>query len=172
MEDPVSTPGYTQYGDRPPQAGPAQPYAAQYPGNPTGGPAYPGGIPQLYGGVGTEASKKKIPAAFFFGIATWVAILLIVGVTALMIANSTGESTSAGGVIAIIPMVGTPLVVLPLTVCGLATGASAKKRLMTRKQLIMNRIGFWLSVAPLVIFLLPTVLAMIDAIVSVFSTSS
>ena len=168
----MSTPGYTQYGDRPPQAGPAQPYAAQYPGNPTGGPAYPGGIPQLYGGVGTEASKKKIPAAFFFGIATWVAILLIVGVTALMIANSTGESTSAGGVIAIIPMVGTPLVVLPLTVCGLATGASAKKRLMTRKQLIMNRIGFWLSVAPLVIFLLPTVLAMIDAIVSVFSTSS
>lgn len=168
----MSTPGYTQYGDRLPQAGPAQPYAAQYPGNPTGGPAYPGGIPQLYGGVGTEASKKKIPAAFFFGIATWVAILLIIGVTALMIANSTGESTSAGGVIAIIPMVGTPLVVLPLTVCGLATGASAKKRLMTRKQLIMNRIGFWLSVAPLVIFLLPTVLAMIDAIVSVFSTSS
>lgn len=168
----MSTPGYTQYGDRVPQAGPAQPYAAQYPGNPTGGPAYPGGIPQLYGGVGTEASKKKIPAAFFFGIATWVAILLIIGVTALMIANSTGESTSAGGVIAIIPMVGTPLVVLPLTVCGLATGVSAKKRLMTRKQLIMNRIGFWLSVAPLVIFLLPTVLAMIDAIVSVFSTSS
>ena len=168
----MSTPGYTQYGDRVPQAGPAQPYAAQYPGNPTGGPAYPGGIPQLYGGVGTEASKKKIPAAFFFGIATWVAILLIIGVTALMIANSTGESTSAGGVIAIIPMVGTPLVVLPLAVCGLATGASAKKRLMTRKQLIMNRIGFWLSVAPLVIFLLPTVLAMIDAIVSVFSTSS
>ena len=172
MEDPVSTPGYTQYGDRPPQAGPAQPYAAQYPGNPTGGPAYPGGIPQLYGGVGTEASKKKIPAAFFFGIATWVAILLIIGVTALMIAISTGESTSAGGVIAIIPMVGTPLVVLPLAVCGLATGASAKKRLMTRKQLIMNRIGFWLSVAPLVIFLLPSVLAMIDAIVSVFSPSS
>ncbi len=52
MEDPVSAPGYAQYGDRLPQAGPAQPYAAQYPGNPTGGPAYPGGIPQLYGGVG------------------------------------------------------------------------------------------------------------------------
>lgn len=168
----MSTPGYTQYGDRPPQAGPAQPYAAQYLGNPTGRPAYPGGIPQLYGGVGTEASKKKIPAAFFFGIATWVAILLIIGVTALMIANSTGESTSAGGVIAIIPMVGTPLVVLPLTVCGLATGASAKKRLMTRKQLIMNRIGFWLSVAPLVIFLLPSVLAVIDAIVGSFLPSS
>ena len=165
MEDPVSTPGYTQYGDRPPQAGPAQPYAAQYPGNPTGGPAYPVGIPQLYGGVGTEASKKKIPAAFFFGIATWVAILLIIGVTALMIANSTGESTSAGGVIAIIPMVGTPLVVLPLTVCGLATGASAKKRLMTRKQLIMNRIGFWLSVAPFVIFPLLYALAVIENIV-------
>ena len=48
----MSAPGYAQYGDRLPQAGPAQPYAAQYPGNPTGGPAYPGGIPQLYGGVG------------------------------------------------------------------------------------------------------------------------
>ena len=161
----MSRPGYTRYGDRAPQAGLAQPYAAQYPGNPTGGPAYPGGIPQLYGGGTTEASKKKIPAAFFFGIATWVAILLIIGVTALMIANSTGESTSAGGVIAIIPMFGTPLVVLPLTVCGLATGASAKKRLMTRKQLIMNRIGFWLSVAPFVIFPLLYALAVIENIV-------
>ena len=79
----MSTPGYTQYGDRLPQAGPAQPYAAQYPGNPDGRTRLPGWvIPQLYGGVGTEASKKKIPAAFFFGIATWVAILLIIGVTA------------------------------------------------------------------------------------------
>ena len=67
--------------------------------------------------------------------------------------------------IAIIPMVGTPLVVLPLAVCGLATGASAKKRLMTRKQLIMNRIGFWLSVAPFVIFPLLYALAVIENIV-------
>jgi hypothetical protein len=155
MEDPVSTPGYTQYGDRPPQG--TAPYQGATP--------YPVGIPQPYGGVTTEASKKKIPAAFFFGIATWVAILLIIGVTALMIANSTDESTSAGGVIAIIPMFGTPLVVLPLTVCGLATGASAKKCLMTRKQLIMNRIGFWLSVAPFVIFPLLYALAVIENIV-------
>ena len=133
---------------------------------------YPGGIPQPYDGVSTEAGKKKIPIAFFFGIATWVAILLIIGVTALMIANSADESASARDGIAIIPMFGSWIVVLPLTIFGLATGASAKKHLMTRKQLIMNRIGFWLSVAPLVIFLLPTVLAMIDAIVSVFSTSS
>ena len=69
-------------------------------------------------------------------------------------------------------MFGSWIVVLPLTIFGLATGASSKKHLMTRKQLIMNRIGFWLSVAPLVIFLLPSVLAMIDAIVSVFSPSS
>ena len=59
MEDPVSTPGYTQYGDRVPQAGPAQPYAAQDPGDPTGGPAYPGGIPQLYGGGGAGGGKKR-----------------------------------------------------------------------------------------------------------------
>lgn len=113
---------------------------------------YPGGIPQPYDGVSTEAGKKKIPIAFFFGIATWVAILLIIGVTALMIANSADESASARDGIAIIPMFGSWIVVLPLTIFGLATGASAKKHLMTRKQLIMNRIGFWLSIAPFVVF--------------------
>lgn len=115
---------------------------------------YPGGIPQPYDGVSTEAGKKKIPIAFFFGIATWVAILLIIGVTALMIANSADESASARDGIAIIPMFGSWIVVLPLTIFGLATGASAKKHLMTRKQLIMNRIGFWLSIAPFVVFFL------------------
>lgn len=115
---------------------------------------YPGGIPQPYDGVSTEAGKKKIPIAFFFGIATWVAILLIIGVTALMIANSADESASARDGIAIIPMFGSWIVVLPLTIFGLAIGASAKKHLMTRKQLIMNRIGFWLSIAPFVVFFL------------------
>ena len=122
MEDPVSTPGYTQYGDRPPQG--TAPYQGATP--------YPVGIPQPYGAVTTEANKKKIPAAFFFGIATWVAILLIIGVTALMIANSADESASARDGIAIIPMFGSWIVVLPLTIFGLATGASAKKHLMTR----------------------------------------
>ena len=51
-------------------------------------------------------------------------------------------------------MSGSWIVVLPLTIFGLATGASAKKHLMTRKQLIMNRIGFWLSIAPFVVFFL------------------
>ena len=155
MEDPVSTPGYTQYGDRPPQG--TAPYQGATP--------YPVGIPQPYGAVTTEANKKKIPAAFFFGIATWVAILLIIGVTALMIANSADESASARDGIAIIPMFGSWIVVLPLTIFGLATGASAKKHLMTRKQLIMNRIGFWLSIAPFVIFPLLYALAVIENIV-------
>ncbi len=151
----MSTPGYTQYGDRPPQG--TAPYQGATP--------YPVGIPQPYGAVTTEANKKKIPAAFFFGIATWVAILLIIGVTALMIANSADESASARDGIAIIPMFGSWIVVLPLTIFGLATGASAKKHLMTRKQLIMNRIGFWLSIAPFVIFPLLYALAVIENIV-------
>ena len=41
MEDTVSMPGYTQYGGRPTQAGPAQPGAAPYPGLQPGVPAYP-----------------------------------------------------------------------------------------------------------------------------------
>ena len=42
MEDIVSMPGYTQYGGRPTQAGPAQPSVAPYPGLQPGVPAYPG----------------------------------------------------------------------------------------------------------------------------------
>ena len=130
----------------------AQQGAAPYPG---GVPqSYPGGAPQPYGGAQTLASTKKIPTAFILGIAVWVAIFLIIGVTVLMIWDSADESASARAGIAVVPMFGFLVVVPPLVLFGLIAGGSANKRLMTRKQLIMNRIGIGLSVAPFVVFFL------------------
>ena len=144
--------GAAPYQGATPYQGSAQQGAAPYPG---GVPqSYPGGAPQPYGGAQTQASTKKIPTAFILGIAVWVAIFLSIGVTVLMIWNSADESASARDGIAVIPMFGFLVVVPPLVLFGLIAGGSANKRLMTRKQLIMNRIGIGLSVAPFVVFFL------------------
>ena len=152
--------GAAPYQGATPYQGSAQQGAAPYPGGvpqsyPGGAPqSYPGSAPQPYGGAQTQASTKKIPTAFILGIAVWVAIFLIIGVTVLMIWNSADESASARDGIAVIPMFGFLVVVPPLVLFGLIAGGSANKRLMTRKQLIMNRIGIGLSVAPFVVFFL------------------
>ena len=144
--------GASPYQGATPYQGSAQQGASPYPG---GLPqSYPGSAPQPYGGAQTQASTKKIPTAFILGIAVWVAIFLIIGVTALMIWSSADESASERSGIAVIPMFGFLVVVPPLVLFGLIAGGSANKRLMTRKQLIMNRIGIGLSVAPFVAFFL------------------
>ena len=144
--------GAMPYQGASPYQGSAQQGAAPYPG---GVPqSYPGSAPQPYGGAQTQATTKKIPTAFILGIAVWVAIFLIIGVTVLMIWDSADESASARAGIAVVPMFGFLVVVPPLVLFGLIAGGSANKRLMTRKQLIMNRIGIGLSVAPFVVFFL------------------
>ena len=144
--------GASPYQGATPYQGSAQQGAAPYPG---GVPqSYPGSAPQPYGGAQTQTSTKKIPTAFILGIAVWVAIFLIIGVTVLMIWDSADESASARAGIAVVPMFGFLVVVPPLVLFGLIAGGSANKRLMTRKQLIMNRIGIGLSVAPFVVFFL------------------
>ena len=57
-------PGYTQYGGRPPQAGPAQPGAAPYPGLQPGVPAYPGmqQVPPQPAVPGAPAGQPVQPA--------------------------------------------------------------------------------------------------------------
>ena len=155
--------GASPYQGATPYQGSAQQGAAPYPG---GAPqSYPGGAPQPYGGAQTQASTKKIPTAFILGIAVWVAIFLIIGVTALMIWSSADESASERSGIAVIPMFGFLVVVPPLVLFGLIAGGSANKRLMTRKQLIMNRIGIGLSVAPFVAFFLLYAVIMIATMV-------
>ena len=163
--------GAAPYQGATPYQGSAQQGAAPYPGGapqsyPGGVPqSYPGSAPQPYGGAQTQASTKKIPTAFILGIAVWVAIFLIIGVTALMIWSSADESASERSGIAVIPMFGFLVVVPPLVLFGLITGGSANKRLMTRKQLIMNRIGIGLSVAPFVAFFLLYAVIMIATMV-------
>ena len=163
--------GAAPYQGATPYQGSAQQGAAPYPGGapqsyPGGVPqSYPGSAPQPYGGAQTQASTKKIPTAFILGIAVWVAIFLIIGVTALMIWSSADESASERSGIAVIPMFGFLVVVPPLVLFGLITGGSANKQLMTRKQLIMNRIGIGLSVAPFVAFFLLYAVIMIATMV-------
>ena len=163
--------GAAPYQGATPYQGSAQQGAAPYPGGapqsyPGGVPqSYPGSAPQPYGGAQTQASTKKIPTAFILGIAVWVAIFLIIGVTALMIWSSADESASERSGIAVIPMFGFLVVVPPLVLFGLIAGGSANKRLMTRKQLIMNRIGIGLSVAPFVAFFLLYAVIMIAEMV-------
>jgi len=163
--------GAAPYQGATPYQGSAQQGAAPYPGGapqsyPGGVPqSYPGSAPQPYGGAQTQASTKKIPTAFILGIAVWVAIFLIIGVTALMIWSSADESASERSGIAVIPMFGFLVVVPPLVLFGLIAGGSANKRLMTRKQLIMNRIGIGLSVAPFVAFFLLYAVIMIATMV-------
>ena len=155
--------GASPYQGATPYQGSAQQGASPYPG---GVPqSYPGSAPQPYGGAQTQASTKKIPTAFILGIAVWVAIFLIIGVTALMIWSSADESASERSGIAVIPMFGFLVVVPPLVLFGLIAGGSANKRLMTRKQLIMNRIGIGLSVAPFVAFFLLYAVIMIATMV-------
>ena len=64
MEDTVSMPGYTQHGGRPPQAGPAQPSVAPYPGLQPGVPAYPGmqQVPPQPAVPGAPAGQPVQPA--------------------------------------------------------------------------------------------------------------
>ena len=64
MEDTVSMPGYTQYGGRPPQAGPAQPSVAPYPGLQPGVPASPGmqQVPPQPAVPGAPAGQPVQPA--------------------------------------------------------------------------------------------------------------
>ena len=163
--------GASPYQGATPYQGSAQQGAAPYPGGvpqsyPGSAPqSYPGSAPQPYGGAQTQASTKKIPTAFILGIAVWVAIFLIIGVTALMIWSSADESASERSGIAVIPMFGFLVVVPPLVLFGLITGGSANKQLMTRKQLIMNRIGIGLSVAPFVAFFLLYAVIMIATMV-------
>ena len=64
MEDTVSMPGYMQYGGRPPQAGPAQPSVAPYPGLQPGVPACPGmqQVPPQPAVPGAPAGQPVQPA--------------------------------------------------------------------------------------------------------------
>ena len=161
MEDRVSTPGYTQYGDRLPQAGPAQPYAAQYPGNPTGGPAYPGmqQVPPFTAPQGPVIQTANW-LSIILGIVGWVLIGLTVLVMVLAIRASASDPDPTGKeVIGFFPLFALPffgLVNLAGGVIGIM-GAVGKP-----KTLKLNWLGILLNASPYVIFtVLPFLLAIL-----------
>ena len=150
----MSTPGYTQYGDRVPQAGPAQPYAAQYPGNPTGGPAYPG-MQQMPPQPAVSPKKQGGKIASRVSLICGVLGLVIVGATAFamwyMINDLTPNSDPSGAdIIGFFPLFA--LVVMgPVNMVGFVTGVLGVA-FTPKAKTVVGWLGLLLNAAPYVAF--------------------
>ena len=147
MEDPVSTPGYTQYGDRPPQgipqAGvPAQPAPQGYSTAPQG--FAPGYAPVPQGPVKVRVNYISL----VFGIGVWVFIALLV-LDAWRLMHSPDVSASGAAIVGFYP-----LFVLgfcgPLNLVGAIVASSRAKEKPAKWKL--NRLGMILNLSPYVIF--------------------
>ena len=146
MEDPVSTPGYTQYGDRPPQGipqagAPAQPVPQGYSAVPQG--FAPGYAPVPQGPVKVRVNYLSL----VFGIGVWVFIALLV-LDAWVEMHSPDASASGNDIFGFFP-----LFVLalggPLNLIGIIVASSRAKEKPAKWKL--NRLGIILNASPYVI---------------------
>ena len=146
MEDPVSTPGYTQYGDRPPQGipqagAPAQPAGQGYSTAPQG--FAPGYAPVPQGPVKVRVNYISL----VFGICVWVFIALLV-LDAWRMTHSPDVSASQADIGGFYP-----LFVMcfggPLNLIGATVGSSRAKEKPAKWKL--NRLGIILNASPYVI---------------------
>ena len=169
MEDPVSTPGYTQYGDRPPQgvpqAGvPAQPAAPAQPA-PQGYSAVPQGFAPGYAPVPQGPVKVRVNyLSLVFGIGVWVFIALLV-LDAWRLMHSPDVSASGAAIVGFYP-----LFVLaiggPFNLIGVIVGSSRAKEKPAKWKL--NRLGIILNLSPYVIFFAIMFVTMVAMIVEPF----
>ena len=141
MEDPVSTPGYTQYGDRPPQGVPQAGVPAQ-----PAAPAQP--VPQGYSAVPQGPVKVRVNyISLVFGIGVWVFIALLV-LDAWRLMHSPDVSASGAAIVGFYP-----LFVLaiggPFNLIGVIVGSSRAKEKPAKWKL--NRLGIILNASPYVI---------------------
>ena len=146
MEDPVSTPGYTQYGDRPPQGipqagAPAQPV-------PQGYSTAPQGFVQGYVSVPQGPVKVRVNCvSLVCGICVWVFIALLV-LDAWRMTHSPDVSASQADIGGFYP-----LFVMcfggPLNLIGATVGSSRAKEKPAKWKL--NRLGIILNASPYVI---------------------
>ena len=160
MEDPVSTPGYTQYGDRPPQgipqAGvPAQPV-------PQGYSTAPQGFVQGYVPVPQGPVKVRVNCvSLVCGICVWVLIALLV-LDAWRMTHSPDVSASGAAIVGFYP-----LFVLaiggPFNLIGVIVGSSRAKEKPAKWKL--NRLGVILNLSPYVIFFVIMFVTMVTMIV-------
>ena len=141
MEDPVSTPGYTQYGDRPPQGVPQAGVPAQ-----PAAPAQP--VPQGYSAVPQGPVKVRVNyISLVCGIGVWVFIALLV-LDAWRLMHSPDVSASGAAIVGFYP-----LFVLaiggPFNLIGVIVGSSRAKEKPAKWKL--NRLGIILNASPYVI---------------------
>ena len=150
----MSTPGYTQYGDRPPQGVPQAGAPAQ--------PAYQGIAP---GYVPVPQGPVKVRVNYFSlvcGICVWVLIALLV-LDAWRMTHSPDVSASEADIGGFYP-----LFVMcfggPLNFIGATVGSSRAKEKPAKWKL--NRLGMILNLSPYVIFFVIMFVAMFVAMVA------
>ena len=167
MEDTVSMPGYTQYGGRPTQAGPAQPSVALYPGLQPGVPAYPGmqqapqGIAPGYAPVpqGPVVQKVNWPS-IILGIIGWTLIgLTLLAMWMALRASASDPDPSGKDIIGFFPLFAL-VIIGPVNLAGGIAGIVGA--VGKPKTLKLNWLGILLNASPYVIFtVLPFLLAIL-----------
>ena len=163
----MSMPGYTQYGGRPTQAGPAQPSVALYPGLQPGVPAYPGmqqvpqGIAPGYAPVpqGPVVQKVNWPS-IILGIIGWTLIgLTLLAMWMALRASASDPDPSGKDIIGFFPLFAL-VIIGPVNLAGGIAGIVGA--VGKPKTLKLNWLGILLNASPYVIFtVLPFLLAIL-----------
>ena len=152
MEDTVSMPGYTQYGGRPTQAGPAQPSVAPYPGLQPGVPAYPG-MQQVPPQPAVSAEKRGGKMASWISLACGIIGLVIIGATVfamweMMNDPATRSDPSGADIIGFFPLFAF-IFMGPVNTVGFVTGIMGVA-LTPKAKTVVGWLGLLLNAAPYV----------------------
>ena len=143
-------PGYTQYGGRPTQAGPAQPSVAPYPGLQPGVPAYPG-MQQVPPQPAVSAEKRGGKMASRISLACGIIGLVIIGATVFamwyMIKRPPSDPSGAD-IVGFFPLFA--LVFMgPVNMVGFVTGIMGVA-LTPKAKTVVGWLGLLLNAAPYV----------------------
>ena len=147
-------PGYTQYGGRPPQAGPAQPGVAPYPGLQPGVPAYPG-MQQVPPQPAVSAEKRGGKMASWISLVCGIIGLVIVGATVFAMwealhSESMMADASGADIIGFYPLFAL-IFMGPANTLGFVTGIMGVA-LTPKAKTVVGWLGLILNAAPYVAF--------------------
>jgi len=150
----VSMPGYTQYGGRPTQAGPAQPSVAPYPGLQPGVPAYPG-TQQVPPQPAVSAEKRGGKMASWISLVCGIIGLVIVGATVFAMwealhSESMMADASGADIIGFYPFIAL-IFMGPANTLGFVTGIMGVA-LTPKAKTVVGWLGLILNAAPYVAF--------------------
>ena len=150
----MSMPGYTQYGGRPTQAGPAQPSVAPYPGLQPGVPAYPG-MQQVPPQPAVSAEKRGGKMASWISLVCGIIGLVIVGATVFAMwealhSESMMADASGADIIGFYPFIAL-IFMGPANTLGFVTGIMGVA-LTPKAKTVVGWLGLILNAAPYVAF--------------------